>query len=159
MLSYTPSYRLWALVGCLVIFAFGIVRFVTETGDIASEIPKEAYMPTIRVGTTPVRVHLATTTAAQERGLSGVTAMGPTEGMLFVFLKDGDYRIWMRDMHFPLDVFWIASDGRIVHMVQEMRPDSYPQVFGSPLPARYILEVPAGFIESYNITKDDRVQL
>ena len=61
----------------------------------------------------------------------------------------------MRDMNFPLDIFWIDENGIIVDAWKNADPDSYPQVFEPRSDALYILEVVAGFSEVYNIEIGD----
>jgi len=77
--------------------------------------------------------------------------------MLFVFPEEGNPGFWMKDMQFPIDIAWLSTDGRIVHMVQVLSPDTYPTVFKSPNPARFVLELPAGFFETHRIKEGDFV--
>jgi len=97
-------------------------------------------------------VAVADTPALRERGLSSYTGLGPEEGMLFVFPQDGAYSFWMKDMLFPIDILWIDADGHIVHIERSVSPKSYPASFTPDSPARYVLEVPAGFSEEHGLT-------
>ena len=64
--------------------------------------------------------------------------------MLFIFERDGQVAIWMKEMRFSLDVIWISRYGSVVHVEREVHPDSYPKQFVPEKPARYVLEVSAG---------------
>lgn len=102
---------------------------------------------------------VADTPALREKGLSGKDPLLPLEGLLFVFPQDGSYSFWMKDMKFSIDILWISSDGYIVHALQALSPESYPHTFTSPEPARYVLELPSGFMERHEIFVGDKVNL
>lgn len=115
------------------------------------------YMKRIEVGGIPVHVEVADTDEKRINGLSNRERMPEDQGMLFVFEDSGRYPIWMRNMKFPLDVYWIDGHGVIVDTWKNAHPDSYPQIFEPRDEAYYILEVVGGFSEVYNIEIGDRV--
>lgn len=98
-----------------------------------------------------MRVEIADTPDERAQGLSGTTELADDEGMLFVFDTEGTYGFWMHDMLISIDIIWVASDGSVVHIEHSLSPDTYPQTFTPPLPARYVLEVPAGFALEHEI--------
>ena len=106
-----------------------------------------------------VRVSVADTPASRQRGLGGRSGLAPDEGMLFVFPQDGTYGFWMKDMSFSIDILWLSADGAVVYMAQNVSPDTYPQRFGPAEPARYVLELHAGFVIENNVTIGDIVRL
>jgi len=106
-----------------------------------------------------LQVALADTPALRERGLGGRESLGENEGMLFVFPKDGVYPFWMKDMRFSIDILWLAADGRIVYVVENVSPDTYPEDFAPDNLARYVLELPAGWTASHNVVVGDFVRL
>lgn len=106
-----------------------------------------------------VRVDIADTPEKREQGLSGRSLLTPDTGMLFVFPQEGRYGFWMKDMRFAIDIVWIGSDGRVVSIAQGVSPDTYPQSFISSEPARYVLELPAGFSDRYDLRVGDRIGL
>jgi len=71
--------------------------------------------------------------------------------MLFVFDTDGVWGIWMKDMKFSIDILWLAEDGTVLTIVPNASPDSYPTSFRPTSPARFVLELPAGFASSHDI--------
>ena len=91
------------------------------------------------------------------KGLSGREYLPPLRGMLFVFPKEDYYQIWMREMKFPIDIFWIRSDGVIIDIKKHATPDSYPEVYTPRSPAKYVLETVADFADEYNIEIGDKV--
>ena len=105
----------------------------------------------------PIKVSIADEPAEHKQGLSGVKSLGEFEGKLFIYSKEGDYRMWMKDMFIPLDIIWINNDMKIVHIEENLTPDTYPDVFGSPVPARFVLEVNAFFAKNASIQIGDSV--
>ena len=134
----------WGIVGCTIgLLIAGAVMVVANISD-----PK----PTIIIGGTAIKVTVARTDAELLRGLGGVDSIPMNEGMLFVFPKEGGQHIWMKDMKITLDIVWINADKRVVHIERNVRPDSYPRVYSSPVPAKYVLEVAAGTAADAQIT-------
>ncbi|MAJ97646.1 hypothetical protein CL644_02845 [bacterium] len=119
--------------------------------------PEGVYLKTIYVDGTPVKVEVADTPEERVNGLSGRSQIPTNQGMLFVFETPGTYSIWMRNMQFSLDIFWIDADGVIIDMWENAHPDSYPQVYEPRSDALYVLETIAGFAEVYNIDIGDTV--
>lgn len=113
----------------------------------------------ISVDGVPVRVKIADTDAVRMLGLSGHKPLQPDEGMLFVFDTEGTYAFWMKDMLFSLDILWLDGTGRIVHIEEDVSPETYPASFTSDSPARYVLEVPAGFADQHDIQIGEKANL
>ena len=113
---------------------------------------------TLTVGATTLQVEIAQTTEQKITGLSYRPSLAEGRGMLFIFDTDGEHGIWMKDMQFPIDIIWIDAAMKVVHIEQAVAPDTYPQVFASPTPARYVLEVPAGYAKG-RMTIGDTVTL
>lgn len=106
--------------------------------------------PFVIAGNT-IRVTLATTSQARAQGLSGAAPLAPNTGMLFVFPREGKYSFWMKDMQYPLDILWIDESGIVVHSRESVSPDTYPATFSSQDPARFVLELPAGYVRKYGV--------
>jgi uncharacterized membrane protein (UPF0127 family) len=110
-------------------------------------------------------VELATTMTEQARGLSYRTSLGAQSGMLFIFPSAGTQSFWMKDMNFPLDMIWVASDGTVAGFAQDV-PAPAPgealwelQTYQSPSDTSQVLEVNAGTVAKYGIKVGDKVTL
>ena len=114
---------------------------------------------TVRLKGQTLRVAVADTPEKREKGLSGTTGLGGDEGMLFMFPGDGVYGFWMKDMLYSIDIVWIASDGRVVYIVRDATPASYPTDFLPDTPARYVLELQAGWANAHGVSIGDSVSL
>lgn len=116
--------------------------------------PQVTSIFTIRDGV--VRAEVVSRPEDIEKGLSGRAGLAKDSGMFFDFGKSSFYGIWMPDMHFSIDVLWFDETMRVVYIVEAMSPESYPKVFMPTSPARYVLEVPDGFVKSHGIRVGDR---
>lgn len=113
----------------------------------------------IRVANIPVQVADADTPQEREQGLSGTTRLSEGTGMWFAFEKDDQHSFWMKDMRYAIDIIWISRDLRVVYIEHSVQPDTFPDAFTPPTPARYVLEVPAGFAERNGIAVGSEVLL
>ncbi len=102
-----------------------------------------------------VQVEVVDSDAKREKGLSGRASLNPGTGMLFVFDESAKHSIWMKDMLFPIDIIWIADNMQVIHVEENISPETFPVTFQSDSPARFVLEVPAGFISKEGIKYGD----
>lgn len=120
------------------------------------------FQPThqVRLGSIAYAAQLASTDAEREKGLSGVAALEPNEAMLFVFDEDHEWGIWMKDMEISLDIIWLDANREVVHIVRNAPPDdaSEPKTYFPTVPARYVLEVPAGSAQANAIYIGDKAE-
>lgn len=114
---------------------------------------------TIELKGQAIQVSVADTESTRRQGLSGRADLEPDEGMLFVFPEDGVHGFWMKDMRFSIDILWLSNEGAVVYMAQDVSPDTFPQHFSPNTPARYVLELPAGYAKAHNVTLGDIVRL
>lgn len=98
-----------------------------------------------------LRLALADDEIERELGLSHTSRPARNNGMLFVFDLDGRHGIWMKDMNYELDVIWVNRLGKVVHIEEFLRPESYPTIFRPRENSRYVIEVPTGFVDRADI--------
>lgn len=137
---------------------FALFRPAFDTspaGGISETLPPS---PTIEINQVRIPVEIAMTDAAVKKGLSGRARLDPDQGMLFLFPVSDRYRFWMPDMHFPIDIIWIADD-TVADIDADVPADFDPAapVFYAPVkPVNRVLEVNAGFAETHGIRAGDR---
>jgi uncharacterized membrane protein (UPF0127 family) len=108
---------------------------------------------TVRLGDAVFAARVAKTEDERIKGLSGTPGLQDTEAMLLVYDHDDKWSIWMKDMRYPLDIIWLNKDKKVVHIVKNAPPESYPyESFASKEAARYVLEVKAGTVDKKSIT-------
>ncbi len=105
----------------------------------------------------PVRVEVARTPAALERGLMFRRSLGTDEGMLFVFPDERDHQFWMKDTLIPLDMIFIGAGGAVVGVVERAEPLT-TSTRGVGRRSRYVLEVNGGWSAERGVRSGDRVR-
>jgi uncharacterized protein len=101
-------------------------------------------------------VELAANDAERERGLMYRKELPEGHGMLFDFQTEQPVQFWMHNTYIPLDMIFIAGDGRIVHVTENAKPMS-DDLIPSEHPVRAVLEVIAGTVHKFGIAPGDRI--
>jgi len=114
----------------------------------------------IRLGQTSYQIELALTPAQRRQGLMHREQLASNAGMLLVYPRSDDHRVWMKNMRIPLRVLWIDDRYKVLHIMRLEPCQLSPcPVFSAPVPARYILELsddnhkvePGDIIEGLNV--------
>lgn len=127
----------WALVG-------GVLLLVGVAAYLILE-PKLRPHVSVQLGGTMFSARVATTEEEKTKGLSGTPSLSSDEAMLFVYDRDDKWSIWMKDMRYAIDIVWLSKDKKVVHIVKNAPPESYPyESFAPKEEARYVLELAAG---------------
>ena len=114
-------------------------------------------MVAVQLGDARIAATIADSHDARAQGLSDTQSLPQDAGMLFVFQQDDTWQFWMKDMHYNLDIIWLDANKNVVTIAPDVTPASYPQTVYSPAaPARYVLEVNAGFAAKLNITVGEK---
>jgi hypothetical protein len=101
-------------------------------------------------------VEVADTPASREHGLMFRTQLAADRGMLFDFKTVQPVDFWMKDTLIPLDILFIAADGRIVSIARNATPMSEAHIpSGSPI--LEVLEVRGGRAAEIGAEVGDRV--
>lgn len=118
--------------------------------------PQNQIIPVLTASTT-IMAEVADSPEARSRGLSGRAALPDGSGMLFIFEEADFLGFWMPDMRFSIDIIWIDDSKTVVGVENSVSPETYPEIFSSPVPVRYVLEVPAGFAAAYGISEGEKL--
>ncbi len=103
------------------------------------------------------KVEIAVTPEEQERGLMFRNSLGDNAGMLFIFEKDEIRTFWMRNTYIPLDIIFISSGLRVVHVHDFARPRDETNI-NSRFGAKYVVEVNGGKAAACRIGPGTRVR-
>jgi hypothetical protein len=101
---------------------------------------------------TSIAVEIAATPETHARGLMGRYLTDDNQGMLFVFPRPEPRSFWMRNTPTSLDILFINEDRKVLNVAKATRPMS-DERYRSLGPARYVVEVQAGFADRYGIRK------
>ena len=145
----------------VIVGIIGVMSIPSDSKLESVEFPRG----TIKVDNTVLEVQIADNESRRIRGLMFQDQLPFDQGMIFVFDEPGVYSLWMLNMQFSLDMIWFDENGNIVHIEQNIPPCETPteiMACQSIIPsgeALYILEVTAGFVEQFNITKDSKLDI
>lgn len=105
--------------------------------------------------TLEIAVEIADSDSARRRGLMERDSLPPMSGMLFLFERERPRSFTMSNMDMSIDILFVGADRRVVSISRYAQPGT-PQV-RSEQPARYVVEVPAGFADQYGVVEGDSV--
>lgn len=132
----------------LIIFVLGLIG----TGAYFALEPQLRPHVKIHLGDAVFKSRVAKTPEEREKGLSGTRGLNDDEAMLFVYDKDDKWSMWMKDMTYPIDIIWLDKDKKVVYIVKNAPPESYPyETFAPKQEARYIVELKAGTVGKKSI--------
>ena len=102
------------------------------------------------------QVEVADTGETRARGLMYRRQLPRGQGMLFDFGREKLIMMWMKNTFLPLDMVFIAGNGRIVNIVRDTVPLSL-DIIESGAKVRAVLELNAGTTRRLGIKTGDRV--
>ncbi len=91
------------------------------------------------------------------QGLMFRTELGEDRGMLFIYPDERILSFWMKNTTVPLSIAYLDAQGTIneIHYLRPLDLQSVPSV----RPARFALEMNAGWFESRGIRPGDRIEI
>jgi uncharacterized membrane protein (UPF0127 family) len=92
-----------------------------------------------------VDAEVAATPEARTRGLMWRRALADGAGMLFIFPQEEPLNFWMKNTLISLDMIFLSADRTIVGVVERATPLTLTPR-GPDVDARYVLEVPGGWV-------------
>jgi len=106
-----------------------------------------------------VDVELARNPFQWSTGLKFCEYLPDNSGMLFIFPYEKIPGIWMKDVPIALDVIFISKDKQVVDVKENFQPcvTDDCEIYFPKLPAKYVLEVRAGFIQENNIILNSQI--
>lgn len=141
-----PAWIYTVIVGFSVLALASVVTYKTFTPPQWVQTTTTA-----EFGGVSLKLEYALTPEEREQGLGGRESIRSDYGMLFVFPKADYYGFWMKDMHFPIDIFWLNAKGQVIDLHEGVATSTFPHVFYPPQPSLYVLETAAGFGELHGV--------
>lgn len=131
-----------------------------EFGSALAQQKEQNETALVSVGGKNLTAALSTTPKSQSEGLAIKDSINQNEGMLFIFESPQKYSFWMKDMKFPIDILWMDSSGKIVHIEKNLQPCIFllpcPS-YSPPEDSLYVLEVISNFTNKFDINIGDKV--
>jgi uncharacterized membrane protein (UPF0127 family) len=133
----------------LLIFIFTFVLFGCDEEEV-----RRAVIETKSGAAHTFKIELALTPEEQQKGLMFRTALAGNAGMLFFHRACAPAAFWMKNTLLPLDMIFIAADGRIVRIAEMTEPETL-DVHVSGEPVNGILEINGGLSRRLGIGEGD----
>ena len=143
----------------LVSLLFGLLTAEAVSEGIPNKARPEQAQLLFDRAQANIRVEVVDTPEERAKGLMNREELAAGSGMLFVFPDDKVRGVWMKNTLIPLDILFMSADGRVLSLLQRVPPCKADDcdVYYSAAPARYMLEVNAGFIDHWAIEPGDKI--
>lgn len=158
----------WALllggVMLLVVAAASTVSRMFGSGEMSSS---DWLVPADRTaalfgGHSPLCLEVAADPSTRALGLSKREAIGPYDGMVFIFpeVELSESPFWMKDTRFALDLVLVGPDGRVSEILP-MDPcaDEECPVYRPRSPYLFAVELPAGWASQFGLEVGSEAKL
>ena len=150
---------------CLLLVLFGCASGENSPAHEAAAEPDaipfriDGALEIVRDGATllTIDIEIADNDSTRERGMMQRNAFPDRTGMLFVFDQAQPQQFWMGNTPLALDLLFADADLKIVDFAKYAVPFSN-EPLTSRVPAQYVLEVPAGWVDSNGIVEGDEIR-
>ncbi len=162
--SFFPVRPRYASAGGVWTTLLSLVLWVIIIGGCGHVTQGESYhhlkLPVVRVrlGNEILKLWVAATTSAQERGLMYIQNIPDKRGMLFAFSHSTPQTFWMKHTRFALDLIFLNRQGLIVRHCT-MLPDNGKKLYPSGQPVRFAIELKAGMFKQLRLHNSMTIHL
>jgi uncharacterized membrane protein (UPF0127 family) len=103
-----------------------------------------------------IAIEIADDEAERMRGLMDRFTLPDSAGMFFIFPDESLRSFWMKNTYISLDIIYINANKEIVSIQKYTQPQTTTSI-PSERPAKYVLEVNAGFTDKIGINPGDKI--
>ena len=135
----------------LIVFLFAIILFYPNFSFALFERKGQVEIATTDGKLQKFNVEFARSEAEKAKGLMFRERLADDEGMLFMWNTSSLRQFWMKNTLINLDILFIDSDYRVVHIEESAQKGSL-RIISSLLPVQYVLEINAGQSQLRKIT-------
>ena len=135
----------------LITFLFAIILFYPNFSFALFERKGQVEIATTDGKLQKFNVEFARSEAEKATGLMFRERLADDEGMLFMWNTSSPRQFWMKNTLINLDILFIDSDYRVVHIEKSAQKGSL-RIISSLLPVQYVLEINAGQAQLRKIT-------
>jgi uncharacterized membrane protein (UPF0127 family) len=104
-----------------------------------------------------IDIEIADNTPERMQGLMYRKSMDENKGMLFIFQDYEVRRFYMKNTIIPLDIIFLDSVKQVLKIYKNTTPFS-ERTLESGMPAKYVVEVNAGYTDKRGIKDGDRIK-
>jgi uncharacterized protein len=125
------TFKLWFSAICFVLLTVGVASADggNDEASDARELNRLFQRSTLQIATPDARLHrfniwMADDEPRRARGLMFVKHLNAADGMLFVYPRPQAIAMWMKNTFIPLDMLFVAPDGKVTRVVENTEPQS-----------------------------------
>ncbi|MBL8269686.1 DUF192 domain-containing protein [Steroidobacter sp.] len=145
--------RLLALALFVCTTAFGVAHGADTANNAAPEftsqdLDRSFRREPVQIATPDARLHrfnmwIADDDQRRARGLMFIRQLGAEDAMLFIYPQSQSVAMWMKNTYVPLDMLFVAADGKVVNIVAHTEPLSLKTIESKGI-VQGVIELPAG---------------
>jgi len=113
----------------LLIWSLGVVAATATAPSDAEQLDQAFARSTLQIAASDAQLHtfkiwIADDNGRRQRGLMCVKHLDPDAGMLFIYDEPQPISMWMKNTKIPLDMLFVAANGRVTRVVEHTEPES-----------------------------------
>jgi uncharacterized protein len=124
---------------------------------LAAELKVETLVIETASGAHSFQTEIADTDPTRAKGLMFRRHLAGDHAMLFVWDAPIAAAMWMKNTYIPLDMLFVAGDGRVVHIAANTKPQSL-DVITAGRPVKAVIEVAGGTAARLGVKPGDLVR-
>jgi len=136
-----------------------LLGFAAASGlGITASLALERQPLTFLTGSGPRAITVEVADSEEERstGLMFRRAIGEAEGMIFIYEREEDISMWMKNTYIPLDMIFVKRDGVIARIEANTEPFS-ERAISAGAPVQAVIEMGGGSARRLGLKPGDRV--
>jgi uncharacterized membrane protein (UPF0127 family) len=140
----------------VLLVAVGLLAFAGVAHAELVTFTKSKLVITTTKGQFPFDIELALTPPQMAQGLMYRRTLAADAGMLFDYGDPQPIALWMKNTFIPLDMIFVAKDGKVVDLHERAVPMSLDTI-ESKVAAKAVIEVNAGTVARLGLQVGDTV--
>lgn len=107
-------------------------------------------------GNHSITVEVAENDQQRSTGLMFRQSLGDNEGMIFLYPRDEEITMWMKNTYISLDMIFVQGDGAVARIEEATEPFS-ERLISSGAKVRAVIEMKAGSAKRLGLKSGDKV--
>jgi uncharacterized protein len=140
----------------VLLVLLALITVGAPAGPRAAELRVETMVIETDSGRHSFATEIADTDPARARGLMFRRNLPADHAMLFIWSAPIEAAMWMKNTYIPLDMLFVAGDGRVVHVAANTTPHSL-EVITAGKPVTGVIELAGGTAARLGIKAGSRV--
>lgn len=145
------------ITGTLLLLSLSATIFPSNINANFQSRKIPALIINTNTGIHPFMLITATSEAERSRGLMFVGKLESDEGMIFIFPQTGQHSFWMYNTFIPLDILFLDSSNKVVHITKNAQPHSTVSLASPNISSKYAVELPGGTADQLGINLNSRI--